>query len=281
MEANPGTVECGDPAGYREAGVNRLSHRRAEFRRRMRCGARAHSRQRRHSHGRMNEAREAGFDNINLDLMYGLPGQTSTRRSTTSMPRRSRARTPLLVPADARAEHGLSRPAARGAAGRRAAFEIQDAGRRGEKLLAELGYEQYEVSAWARDGMHCRHNLNYWSFGDYLAVGAGAHGKITEAEPAVAIREAANPKQYMTSLSDEAFEAGAAARDDDRLFEFMLNALRLPTGFRPSEMFVARTGLAPECGSSSAWPKRDRRPGLLIERRAAGTGGRRRSDGDF
>jgi len=120
-------------------------------------------------------------------------------------------------------------------------FEIQDSG---QALLAAAGYRQYEVSAYARDGRYCRHNLNYWEFGDYLAVGAGAHGKLTTANGVRRYQKPANPMMYMQA--QEAGEAGAAGSvltNDDLLFEFMLNALRLNSGFDEA-IFVARTGLS-------------------------------------
>jgi len=119
-------------------------------------------------------------------------------------------------------------------------FEIQQAG---ETRLAELGYERYEVSAWARDGRRCRHNLNYWSFGDYLAVGAGAHGKRSTPSGVVRYRKPANPLQYLQQMErggDADIEENVAG--SDLLFEFMLNALRLVDGFN-EQLFLERTRL--------------------------------------
>jgi len=118
--------------------------------------------------------------------------------------------------------------------------EIQD---QGQALLANLAYEQYEVSAYARGRNRCEHNLNYWSFGDYLAVGAGAHGKISDNAGIWRYTKPANPKQYL-----ETIETGAQVSDahrlapPDLLFEFMLNVLRLNEGFT-GQQFTARTGL--------------------------------------
>ena len=123
------------------------------------------------------------------------------------------------------------------------AWAIQDAG---ADLLGSLGFEQYEVSAWARNGLHCRHNVNYWLFGDYLAVGAGAHGKISDASGVIRYRKPANPLQYMLAMEQGAATApGEPLSHDDLIFEFMLNALRLTAGFREAD-FVARTGLSKE-----------------------------------
>jgi oxygen-independent coproporphyrinogen-3 oxidase len=122
-------------------------------------------------------------------------------------------------------------------------YEIQDAG---GALLRTAGFEQYEVSAWARDGRRCRHNLNYWQFGDYLGVGAGAHGKVTDGRGAFRYRKPANPLQYMRAM--EANTGGGEVEPiggKDLLFEFMLNALRLTDGFHEAAC-LARTALSAE-----------------------------------
>ncbi|NQV85914.1 MAG: radical SAM family heme chaperone HemW, partial [Woeseiaceae bacterium] len=193
MEANPGTVECGSPAGYRQAGVTRLSIGAQSF-----DDALLTALGRIHSSDDIARAyREAvlgGFDNINLDLMHGLPGQTielamadlnaaialdpahiSWYQLTLEPNTIFHARPPANLPDDD------------------LAFEIQDCG---QELLAAAGYRQYEVSAYARDGRHCRHNLNYWQFGDYLAVGAGAHGKLTSSGGVQRYQKPANPLMY-------------------------------------------------------------------------------------
>jgi oxygen-independent coproporphyrinogen-3 oxidase len=240
MEANPGTVECGAPAGYREAGVNRLS-----------IGAQSFDDEALQKLGRIHsgddvrravtDARSAGFANLNIDLMHGLPGQTvekacadlqsaaelnpthlSWYQLTLEPNTVFHARPPDDLPDD------------------EMAWAIQDAG---AELLESVGFEQYEVSAWARNGLRCRHNVNYWLFGDYLAVGAGAHGKISDAGGVTRYRKPANPLQYMLAM-EQGDETGPGERlsKDDLVFEFMLNALRLTTGFREAD-FVARTGL--------------------------------------
>ena len=243
MEANPGTVECGDPRGYRDAGINRLS-----------IGAQSFSNDSLQVLGRIHsvadiersvtEARDAGFDNINIDVMYALPGQrletalADLERAVGLAPTHLswyqltlepntvfHARPPADLPDDERC------------------FEIQVAG---QALLEERGYRQYEVSAYSMPGWQCRHNLNYWSFGDYLAAGAGAHGKVSDGEAVFRYAKPANPLSYM-----EMQESGAAAAqaeslgDEERIFEFMLNALRLTEGF-PARLFAERTGLATE-----------------------------------
>jgi len=242
MEANPGTVECGTPSGYREAGVNRLS-----------IGAQSFDDDALHKLGRIHTSddirravdavKAAGFDNFNLDLMHGLPGQT-----------------PAMAEADIRAAVELGpthvswyqltlepntifhvRPPA-DLPDEEATYEIQDAG---GALLRAAGFAQYEVSAWAiNERRQCRHNVNYWQFGDYLAVGAGAHGKLSDHRGVFRYRKPANPLQYMLSMEEKA-EAGALepVSNHDLLFEFMLNALRLKGGF-PEEAFLERTGLS-------------------------------------
>ena len=240
MEANPGTVECGAPAGYREAGVNRLS-----------IGAQSFDDEALQKLGRIHsgddirravtDARSAGFDNLNIDLMHGLPGQTvekacadlqsAAELNPTHLSWYQLTLEPNTVfharPPDDLPDEEM-------------AWAIQDAG---AELLESLGFEQYEVSAWARNGLRCRHNVNYWLFGDYLAVGAGAHGKISDAGGVTRYRKPANPLQYMLAM-EHGDETGPGQRlsQDDLVFEFMLNALRLTTGFREAD-FVARTGL--------------------------------------
>jgi oxygen-independent coproporphyrinogen-3 oxidase len=243
MEANPGTVECGDPAGYRLAGVNRLS-----------IGAQSFSPQALSALGRIHsvedigravrEAQDAGFDNINIDLMYGLPEQ-DVAAAMDDIEQAAELGPQHLSWYQLTLEPNTifhARPPA-GLPGSDAAFEIQS---QGVELLSKLGYEQYEISAYASDSRRCRHNLNYWSFGDYLAAGAGAHGKISDEVGIWRYSKPANPKQYMEMI--EKGEVAAAPHPvpaPDRLFEFMLNALRLNEGFSESR-FTARTGLPAE-----------------------------------
>jgi oxygen-independent coproporphyrinogen-3 oxidase len=242
MEVNPGAVERGNLAGYRDAGVNRLS-----------IGAQSFDAGRLAALGRIHgvedigltvrEAVASGFGDINIDIMYALPGQDvagalsdidaavslqpthlSWYQLTLEPNTVFHARPPRDLP-----DEDLS-------------FDIQQAG---EARLAELGFERYEVSAWARDGRRCRHNLNYWSFGDYLAVGAGSHGKLTTPTGILRYRKPANPLQYMQQM-EAGGDRGAAEilSGGDLLFEFMLNALRLVDGF-DEQLFTARTGLPP------------------------------------
>ena len=240
MEANPGTVECGDPAGYRRAGVNRLS-----------IGAQSFSPTSLAVLGRIHSvddiaravraATAAGFDNINIDVMYALPGQDVTaalfdiEQAASLEPQHLSWYQLTLEPNTV----FHARPPA-GLPGEETSFDIQQ---RGQQRLAELGYAQYEVSAYARNDMRSLHNLNYWSFGDYLAVGAGAHGKITNDEGIWRYVKIANPQQYMEKQEGRGdVPALKPVEADDRLFEFLLNALRLTDGF-DEQLFETRTGL--------------------------------------
>jgi putative oxygen-independent coproporphyrinogen III oxidase len=264
MEANPGTVECGSPAGYRDAGVNRLS-----------IGAQSFDDELLSKLGRIHssaditravrEAQDSSFDNINIDLMHGLPDQTvemaltdlrsaielepahiSWYQLTLEPNTVFYARPPANLPDDD------------------LAFEIQD---RGQALLADHGYEQYEISAYARNGQRCQHNLNYWLFGDYLAAGAGAHGKLSSAAGVHRYQKPANPLQYMITQEDPATSIDLKDLSrSDLMLEFMLNALRLNEGFA-EDLFVARTGLSLE--ELEQTTTEVRRKGLL-ERNAVG-----------
>lgn len=241
MEANPGTVECGSPAGYRDAGVTRLS-----------VGAQSFDDGLLSALGRIHssddivravrEAQDSGFDNINIDVMHGLPGQTielamadliaaielqpahiSWYQLTLEPNTVFYARPPANLPDDD------------------LAFEIQE---HGQALIADHGYTQYEISAYAQDGLQCKHNLNYWLFGDYLAVGAGAHGKLTTQDEIYRYQKPANPLQYMEFQETDDPEITRTVLDrDDLMFEFMLNALRLNDGFAEN-VFLQRTGLS-------------------------------------
>jgi oxygen-independent coproporphyrinogen-3 oxidase len=240
MEANPGTVECGDPAAYRAAGVNRLSVGAQSFDAAMLTKlGRIHSVE--DIRRAINSARAAGFVNLNIDLMYGLPGQdvagalSDLRNAMDLEPSHLswyqltlepntvfHSRPPPDMPTDD------------------LCADIQAAG---QALLASFGYDQYEVSAYARAGLACRHNLNYWTFGDYLAVGAGAHGKITDAAGIWRYAKTANPLGYMQSVEAGKPAASLSALNEGEIvFEFMLNASRLTQGFK-LELFSQRTGL--------------------------------------
>ena len=242
MEANPGTVEFGTPAAYREAGVNRLS-----------IGAQSFDDDALERLGRIHGSDDirrtvddlvaAGFDNFNVDLMHGLPGQSIESASADIESAAALGPTHIswyqltLEPNTV----FYARPPAE-LPDEELAWAIQDAG--AEKLQA-LGYHQYEVSAWAIDGQRrCRHNVNYWLFGDYLAAGAGAHGKVSGADGVLRYRKPANPLQYILAMEQgSGIAESELLSDEDLVFEFMLNALRLVDGF-PESLFVERTGLS-------------------------------------
>ncbi|MDH3533399.1 MAG: radical SAM family heme chaperone HemW, partial [Gammaproteobacteria bacterium] len=241
MEANPGTVESGDPRDYRAAGVNRLSIGAQSF-----SAASLQTLGRIHSvadiYRAVSEARAAGIDNINLDIMYALPGQDVSaaiddlKQALQQQPAHLSWYQLTLEPNTV----FHARPPA-GLPDNDLCCDIQQ---QGQSLLAASGYQQYEISAYAGDGRRCRHNLNYWTFGDYLAVGAGAHGKISCGDGIWRYAKPAHPLQYM-----EAVESGrlntelAPLGAPERVFEFMLNALRLTGGFA-LRLFEERTGLA-------------------------------------
>jgi len=239
MEANPGTFEADKFKSYRASGINRLSIGIQSFNpRHLQALGRIHN----DSEARAAvEIAHANFDNFNLDLMYALPGQTleEAREDVataiafapphlslyhlTLEPNTYFAKYPPQLPDDD------------------ASAEMQD-------MLAELtaaaGYQHYEVSAYAQPGRQARHNLNYWQFGDYLGIGAGAHSKLSFPHRIIRQARYKQPNSYLEHVASgqpvyEEFEVGR----EDVGFEFMLNALRLTGGFEPN-LFAERTGLS-------------------------------------
>jgi oxygen-independent coproporphyrinogen-3 oxidase len=191
----------------------------------------------------VEELRAAGLDNFNLDLMYALPQQTLegavadleqaiglgpahvSHYQLTLEPGTAFERRPPTLPDD------------------ETAFAMQEAS---ASRLTAAGFRQYEVSAWAPPGSECRHNLNYWHFGDYLGIGAGAHGKLTDPLAGAVVRTARvrNPGRYLAAPAPEArVEDSRQVASNDLAFEFFLNALRLVDGFSISA-FELRTGLS-------------------------------------
>jgi oxygen-independent coproporphyrinogen-3 oxidase len=242
LEANPGTVEYGDPRGYRTAGVNRLS-----------LGAQSFDDELLESLGRIHSARDigdafrsaraGGFDNVNIDVMYGLPGQDVASaiadiESAVSLGPEHLSWYQLTLEPNT-VFH--ARPPER-LPDEELCARIDD---EGCTALAGHGYDRYEVSAFARQAMQCRHNLNYWRFGDYLAVGAGSHGKLSEPGGVFRYSKPANPLQYIRSITAGDDVPIQEIGDADLLFEFMLNALRLVGGF-DAALFRERTGLPDE-----------------------------------
>jgi oxygen-independent coproporphyrinogen-3 oxidase len=245
LEANPGTVETGRFADFREAGVTRLSIGVQSFHGGLlRRIGRIHGRP--ESIAAAREAASAGFDSFNLDLMYGLPGQDLAQ-----------ARADVETAIALRPSHisyyqmtlepnTLFHAAPPTLPDEDLIWEMQ---LQGEALLARAGYRQYEVSAYALVGRQCRHNLNYWRFGDYLGLGAGAHGKTTSggAPPLVRrTRKVRHPADYLNKAGTGAAVSGhQTLNEEDLVFEFMLNALRLNAGFTLA-LFENHTGLGRE-----------------------------------
>lgn len=258
LETNPGTVEHGPFAGYRAAGVNRLSFGVQSF---DDCCLQRLGRI--HSSGdaerAVKAAQDAGFDNLNLDLMYALPGQSlamaldDVERAIALQPAHISHYQLTLEPNTVFA----ARPPT-GIPDEDGAWDMQESC---QARLAEAGFGQYEISAYAQPGRQCAHNLNYWKFGDYLGIGAGAHGKLTLGNEQQVLRrwKVKHPAEYLLKAGSLAAIGGDDVLEEDRLpFDFMLNALRLNEGV-PMAMFEARTGLS-----------RDAIAGRLAEARARG-----------
>ncbi len=245
MEANPGTAEHGRFEGYRAAGVNRLSFGIQSFDDGclQRLG-RIHDSAEAEAAVRL--AQDAGFDNINLDLMYALPGQS------LAMAEHDLERAFALEPAHISHYQLTMEPNTVFAARPPAGIPDEDAGwdmqEHCQALLARAGYAQYEVSAYARPGRQCAHNVNYWRYGDYLGIGAGAHGKLTLGHEQTVLRrwKVKYPSRFLASAgSAESIGGDERIEASRRPFEFMLNALRLVQGFSIAD-FTVRTGLPAE-----------------------------------
>lgn len=242
MEANPGTFETEKFAGFRAAGINRLS-----------IGIQSFNPVHLQKLGRIHDHQEAHraigialthFDNVNLDLMYALPDQTLAEARSdietactsgvthisayhlTLEPNTFFHRYPPALPDDDTAA---------------------DMQQMIEESLESHDYHNYEISAFSRAGRECRHNLNYWMFGDYLGIGAGAHSKISFADRIVRQMRHKQPAEYLArshnpAATDALIQEQHTVSVDERAFEFMMNALRLSNGFA-TELFQERTGL--------------------------------------
>jgi putative oxygen-independent coproporphyrinogen III oxidase len=258
LEANPGSAENGKFAAFRAAGVNRLSIGVQSFAPdSLRRLERVHDAS--EAHAAIDAAQDAGFERINIDLMHGLPQQTVESAladitqalahgvahlswyQLTLEPNTVFYRSPPVLPA----EEVLA--------------DIQDAG---HALLSDAGFDQYEVSAFARGAQQCRHNLNYWQFGDYLGIGAGAHGKLTVPRDDTILRTAKtrSPKDYLNNDPAQLRTEQRVARDH-RALEYLMNVLRLKEGGTLAA-FRARTGL--EDTAIAATVQALRADGLLI-----------------
>ncbi|WP_261843334.1 radical SAM family heme chaperone HemW [Aliamphritea ceti] len=238
MEANPGTFEQERFAGFLEAGVNRLSIGIQSFNdQHLQTLGRIHnSANARHA---VAAARQIGFTNINTDLMHGLPGQTPEQAlndlqtaidlapehlswyQLTIEPNTEFHSRPPRLPED------------------ETLWDIQE---QGQALLAAHGYQQYEISAYSQPGQTARHNLNYWQFGDYIGIGAGAHGKVTLADQNQILRrwKHRQPKAYMQAI--DPLSGLQAITEAELPFEFMMNALRLHEGVS-ADLYTPATGM--------------------------------------
>lgn len=237
LEANPGTFEQAKFADYRSAGINRLSIGIQSFNpEHLKALGRIHDD--REALGAVEMARRAGFDNLNLDLMHGLPGQ-SVEQALADI-EQAIALTPehlswyqlTLEPNTVFYNKPPTLPV------EDILWTIQEDG---QQRLAEAGLEQYEISAYAQPGRQARHNLNYWQYGDFIGIGAGAHGKTTHADGRVERNwKTRLPKDYLDPTKP--FRAGdKIIEPDDLPFDFLMNALRLSNGV-PAAYYQARTG---------------------------------------
>jgi oxygen-independent coproporphyrinogen-3 oxidase len=236
LEANPGTVEAARFQGFRAAGVNRISIGVQSFDDRMlqalgRIHGGAEAR-------RAADAALASFDNVNLDLMYGLPGQ-SAAMARADLEQATASGVPHISAYQLTIEPNtvfFSKPP------RLPEHDVcADMQLAAEELLSAAGYESYETSAFAKPGRRSRHNLNYWQFGDYLGIGAGAHGKISFPDRITRHSRIKQPREYL--LSENSLVEEREVPVGEVPFEFALNALRLTDGFPPG-LFAERTGLS-------------------------------------
>lgn len=260
LEANPGTVETGRFKDYVKAGINRIS-----------IGVQSMQNDKLKALGRIHgadeasyaaqQATEAGLNSFNLDLMHGLPGQSLDDALSdlkqiialnpphiswyqlTIEPNTQFASKPPTLPQD------------------ETLWDIQE---QGQALLAQAGYQQYEISGYAKPGFQCQHNLNYWRFGDYLGIGCGAHGKVTDAKTGVITRteKVKHPRGYMDIIKPYLYKSWQVEQDD-LAFEFFMNRFRL-TEPCPIEDYSALTNQPLQ--SQQAALKRAINTGLLIEK---------------
>ncbi|HCP98547.1 MAG TPA: YggW family oxidoreductase [Pseudoalteromonas sp.] len=260
LEANPGTVETGRFKDYVKAGINRIS-----------IGVQSMQDDKLKALGRIHgadeasyaaqQASEAGLNSFNLDLMHGLPGQSLDDALSdlkqiialspphiswyqlTIEPNTQFASKPPTLPQD------------------ETLWDIQE---QGQALLAQAGYQQYEISGYAKPGFQCQHNLNYWRFGDYLGIGCGAHGKVTDAKTGVITRteKVKHPRGYMDIIKPYLYKSWQVEQDD-LAFEFFMNRFRL-TEPCPIEDYSALTNQPLQ--SQQAALNKAINTGLLIEK---------------
>ncbi len=243
MEANPGSADESHFRGYREAGINRLSIGIQSFdNNSLQAIGRIHNGAQ--STAAFNKARMAGFDNINLDLMYALPGQTLDQVMTDV------SQAINLKPEHISLYQLTIEPNTLFHSHMPANIADDDLSwdmlQQAQQALSSAGYQQYEISAYAQKNKQCLHNLNYWQFGDYLGIGAGSHGKITlPAENRIIRRtRSRHPESYMQQKGRNRITEERELNEQDLAFEFMLNALRLVEGFDIA-LFRQHCGLSP------------------------------------
>ncbi len=241
IEANPGTYDQNNFAGFLAAGINRIS-----------IGVQSFSNTSLHYLGRIHNAQTAkdavqtaknvGFENINIDLMYALPKQTlrnaalDIQQAIALEPSHISYYQLTLEPNTRFYQHPPELPT------ENVSWDMQQ---QGVNLLTKYDYQQYEISAYAQPNKQCMHNYNYWQFGDYIGIGAGAHQKISYRKSNIIIRseKARHPQQYMCHMfNKEANITKQTLRQEDIQFEFLLNALRLQNGFKQNQ-YENHTGL--------------------------------------
>lgn len=240
LEANPGTIDESRFKGFRAAGVNRLSIGIQSLQdSKLKALGRIHDRE--YALRAIESAINAGFTNFNLDLMHGLPDQ-SVEEALGDLHDALQFQPPHLSWYQLTIEpNTFFHNQTPTLPDENILWDIQEAGK---TLLAKHHLNQYEVSAYALEDRQCLHNLNYWEFGDYLGIGAGAHSKLTQVDEGTITRhwQVKNPKDYLDKSKNQTANRSILS-PQDCVFEFMLNALRL-TGGVPSSLFEERTGLA-------------------------------------
>lgn len=240
LEANPGTIDQGRFGGFRTAGINRLSLGIQSLQDdKLKQLGRIHDRA--HAMQAIEFAKQAGFDNFNLDLMYGLPNQTiddalaDLRDALAFGPTHFSWYQLTIEPNTVFYQQRPTLPVDD------VLWDMQLAG---QQALQDSGFKQYEVSAYSQLDKECLHNRNYWEFGDYLGIGAGAHSKMTDIESGAVLRfsQVRHPKDYLDASKRQPLNT-SSVQENDLIFEFMLNALRLTEGV-PSSLFTQHTGIS-------------------------------------
>jgi putative oxygen-independent coproporphyrinogen III oxidase len=239
LEANPGTIDQRHFHEFRLAGVNRLSLGIQSLQdEKLKALGRIHDRE--NALKAIAIAKEAGFTNFNLDIMYGLPSQSieeallDIQAALSTQPTHFSWYQLTIEPNTLFYHHTPILP------DDDATWDIQLAG---QNMIKQFGFEQYEVSAYSLPQKRCQHNLNYWEFGDYLGIGAGAHSKMTDLKTGIASRfsQVKNPRDYL-DVNKRKQQTITPIAENELSFEFMMNALRLTQG-TPTTLFTQRTGL--------------------------------------